>query len=162
MPSGKRKLNTGTPNFEKTCAIAKKYLRFGIRSAEELRAYLRARNISEKLIKSVALFFEQQSWINDAACAKISAENLARKGYPIGAIKQRLLDKQIREELIETALRPFEKTGDIAIARQLIQENPSHVKTSKMKLKLLSKLKRRGFDEDTIEKISADLGQPES
>lgn len=139
--------------------LAQRYLRFGVRSTAELRAYLTTRQLAEPLIDALLAKYVRDGVLDDRACAKLLATCLADQGYAWGAVREQLLAKGLDAELVDQTLEPLKAClDDAARARALVQtrlRGASRTDT-RVRARVARLLSQRGFDSDLIDRVLAD------
>ena len=139
---------------------AKRYtynlLRIRPRSEKELILRLRKKGFSEKTVNDVVSFLKKEELINDLEFAKEWVDSRLRttpKGKTL--LKEELAAKGISPSIIDKTLS--EKMQDEEkIAKDIAEEKLKALKglpQIKIKRKLFDYLRRRGFEEETVENI---------
>ena len=149
-------------SMDRAWSLAKRYLRTGTRSAQELRAYLRGREVPEPQVEPVVSRCARAGALNDRICAKLWATALADRGYAIQAIRDRLLAKGLSEAFATAALRSAGLGSDLARANAALRSRPrrSAASPAQAKRRAAGWLARRGFDQDVIEQALAGFDGP--
>ena len=160
-------MSSSKPDNEsrRVLALARRYLRFGTRSAAELRAYLAKRGASPKDIEPAVSVCSRAGLLDDAVCAKLWATTLADRGYAWEAIRGQLLSKGLEPPLIDRTLHPLQaRADDASRIRDLVDarlrdraRTDPHLRTRLARL-----LARRGFDADLIERVLVESFGPAS
>lgn len=137
-------------------ALARQYLRFGTRSTEQLRTYLRTRQVPEQRIQSIVADCTRLGLLDDRACATLWANTLAERGYAWVAIRQQLRANGLDAQLIEQVLSPLQACADDAQRARLLVHARSRRGAGtdrRHRNRLARLLSQRGFDADLIEQI---------
>lgn len=150
--------------------LARRYLRFGVRSIHELRAHLQASQVSDRTAASVIAACARQGLVDDRACAKLWAVKLADRGYAWAAVREQLLNKGLEPRVIAQVLAPLaSREPDAARARLLLEREmdrgrAARGRTSRRRLhaRWARLLARRGFEPDLIAQVFADSPEPVS
>jgi SOS response regulatory protein OraA/RecX len=151
---------------DRAARLAQRYLRYGTRSAAELRAYLKTRHVPDRLIERLISECSQKGLVDDRACAKLWATTLADRGYAWVAIHQQLVAKGLNERLITEIITPLQRRADDeARARAAVQDRLRGVPQARHPAqagRLAQLLSRRGFDSDLIVRVLAQtVGLPD-
>ena len=136
--------------------LAQRYLRFGTRSAAQLRAYLTSRHVSETVVAPILNACAQDGLIDDRAGAKLVAEALGDRGYAVSAIRAQLLDRGFHDHAIENALNAMQaRASDEQRARTVVAQalRRSSASTPRFRTAVASRLARRGFDPELIDRL---------
>ena len=134
--------------------LALKYLSFRARSVKEIHDYLQKKKYSEEDINEAIKQLIDLKFLNDDNFARQFTENRQRKGKSKKSIEFELrmkgVVKEQSEEILENANSDF-NTAITYIEKRLHQfERYDHEEKQK---KIISRLRSRGFDWDTISKI---------
>ena len=145
--------------------MASRYLRFGTRSTAQVRAYLAARQVPERLIGRLVVECSRAGRLDDRACAKLWATTLAERGYAQAAIRSQLAVKGLDAALIEQVLStPAARAPDDARARTMAEAllRGRSPRGPQLRRRLARRLASRGFDAELIDRVLADsLGPPD-
>lgn len=133
-------------------ALATRYARAQVRSAHEVLAYLKRHQVSPRLSAHIVATCHAQGLVNDRACARLWAEQWARRGWAWRAIRVKLQAKGLPEGAIEAAEARFGgEAAETLRAQQLIEQrgsaHPDH------RLRVARRLASRGFDAELIERL---------
>jgi len=132
-------------------ALATRYARARVRSAHEILAYLKRHRVSPRLCARILASCHTQGLVNDRACARLWAEEWARRGWSWSAIRGKLQAKGLAEEALEAAEEQLGgEAADTARAQQLIEQ---HRGTPPDRARTARKLAARGFDVELIERL---------
>jgi SOS response regulatory protein OraA/RecX len=129
-----------------------RYARGRVRSAHEVLAYLKRHQVSPRLLAHIVATCRAQGLVNDAACARLWAEEWARRGWAWGAIRGKLEAKGLPEEAIGTAEAQLGgEGGDRGRAQELIEQHGSA--HPEARARIARRLASRGFDPELIERL---------
>lgn len=141
---------TLVPPFDR----ALKYLGLRQRSIFEIRNYLARKEYSRKEIEKAVTKLIELKFLNDDDFARNFTESKQRKGKSKRAIEFELklkgIDKNMSDEIMEDAKSDF-KTAFEYIEKRMHQFE-RYEKDEKQK-KVISRLRSRGFDWNTISKV---------
>ena len=132
-------------------AVAR-YTRSGVRSAQEVYAYLRRRGCSETSAQEIVARCRLSRAVDDQACARLLADHWARKGYAASAIRNRLAVKGLAHDTIQTALQELD-SDDRERARAVVAQRTRAQTLPPPRDRLVRLLAARGFDADLIEQV---------
>lgn len=136
--------------------LAVRWLRRGVRSESEVLAYLRRRGCSAATASRVIAECRARGLLDDEACARLWADQWARRGYAWTAIREKLSVKGLPGPAIDrTGSRLGLASGDESRARQLVTSalpRAGHA-TPQQASRLARMLTSRGFDADVIERV---------
>jgi len=133
-------------------ALATRYARAQVRSAHEVLAYLKRHQVSPRLCARILATCHAHGLVNDRACARLWAEQWARRGWAWRAIRVKLQAKGLLDEAIEAAEKSLEgEAGDALRAQQLIEQYGSA--HSDYRMRVARRLAARGFEADLIERL---------
>ncbi|HWR02082.1 MAG TPA: recombination regulator RecX [Chlorobaculum sp.] len=126
----------------------------------ELEAKLKSRGFEPEAITKAVERLEQLRLIDDRAFAGSCMESMARR-KPEGRIKTiaRLKQKGLSEEIVEEMMGDYDQLKLCKTAAEKKMRSLSGTPEAKRK-KLLTFLKNRGFDWQTISQTLAQLGAP--
>ena len=135
-------------------ATARRYVRASVRSRHEVTIYLHRRGVSPEIASRAVAMLGTQDVLNDGVCARLWAEQWARRGYASAAIRLKLAAKGLDEETItQTLTQRRISVDDAARARALAaratRAGAHHLERTRVARRLAS----RGFDPDLIEQI---------
>lgn len=132
-------------------AAADRYVHVGVRSTEEVRAYLAARRVSPETAERWVREYERRGALNDRACARLWAEQWARQGYGWSVIHHRLTTKGLPPEAIDDAAkRVGHPSAELSRARALVARRArGRLAWSRLARTLAS----RGFEPELIEQV---------
>ena len=139
------------------CAI--RYAGRGVRSSHQVRAYLTRLGTASGAVARILTACRARGLVDDLACARLRADDLARRGYARAAIFAKLSGQGLAEQDIAAAARGL--GDDAARAREVAQ---THLRRSGRRAsragpqRVARVLASRGFDADLIEQILADSG----
>ena len=176
----------GDDDDARALVLAHRYLRYGVRSGEELRAHLRERGVNDSLIQSAVERCGREGLLDDRACATLWAVRLADQGYAASTIRERLLAKGLHATLLHGILASLHTASDADRARLLVRDRlrslDANLKTlaqdrseratrvegrrgarcdPRLRRRLARLLAQRGFDPDLIDQIlNESLGAP--
>ena len=136
-------------------AALPRYLRSSVRSTHEVVAYLRRRGLSPQRAARAVSEYQARGLLDDEACARLWAEEWARRGYAWAAIRTKLSLKGLDERTIERVARRLGMVGDDEARARLIASAylRRHAATQTSQRVLARRLASRGFDADLIEHI---------
>ncbi|MBI2885302.1 MAG: RecX family transcriptional regulator [Candidatus Omnitrophica bacterium] len=150
-----RRASGGSTDVQaRASALARRYLRFGVRSVAQVQTYLRAREVPPAVIEAVLVECRQRGWVDDRACAKLIAGRLAEQGYGVALIRARLAARELAPAAVEAALAPLASEGqELSRARAAAR---SRARTARAvapgeAARLARRLARRGFSPEIIE-----------
>ena len=130
-----------------------RYLGRGVRSRKGALAYLRQRGASPSLAAQLVEECSARRLLDDRACAALWAEHWARRGYAWMAIRQKLIDKGLDAEAIESAAQRLGTVADERErARSVVAEHALR-SSGRQRARLARTLASRGFDPDLIDQI---------
>ena len=150
--------------------LARRYLRFGVRSIHETRTHLQAAGIPARTIASVLVACARQDLVDDRACAKLWAARLADRGYAWGAVREQLLEKGLDPRVVTQVLAPLAaRDPDASRARLLLEREIDRARAARTRAsrrglhaRWARLLARRGFEPDLIDQVLADSPEPAS
>ena len=159
--AGTNELETDDSTALKIKTDALRLLSFRPRSVAELRKRLKLKRYPAPAVESVINTLTRQGLLDDEKFAALFAQS---KLYNTPVAKRQIeLDlkkKGLSGELIGAALAGLKDFDEKAAARELVFrrfQKMSGVSDEKKKSRLYAFLKRRGFDNDTIFSVLADL-----
>ena len=138
-------------------AAVLRYVRSGIRSTTEVRAYLRRRGLAGQAAEAVVAECRARGLLDDGAAARLWAEQWSRRGYAWSAIRLKLSAKGFDEQALAAAERIHgTREQDEARARQVVADRfrrrfprGQRVVQGRVARTLVS----RGFDSDVIDRV---------
>ncbi len=145
-----RKNSVPSSPFDK----ALKYLSFRSRSVKEMHDYLVKKEYQEEDINEAIKQLIELKFLNDDDFARLFTENRQRKGKSKKAIefelKMKGIGKDISQDVMEFAKNDY-KTAMEYISKRLKQFD--RFDPEEKQKKIISRLRSRGFDWDTISKV---------
>lgn len=139
---------------------ALRYVRTGVRSTRELRAFLTHRGLTRRAVDEIVGACRGRGLLDDRAGARLWVEHWARQGYGWSALQAKLSAKGFDEPAIRSVAASYGTTAeDVARARRLvasrIQRPAAHSQSavSPRQVRLARTLASRGFDADVIERV---------
>lgn len=134
-------------------ATAARLLRHRELGAERLEAELERRGVAPAQRREAVDALKRSGLVDDARLAAARAEQLAARGYGDEAIRWRLAQQGLGEDLVDEAVAALDP--ERSRARRIVELEGASLRT----LRLLA---RRGFSEETVESAGdvADLGGP--
>ena len=146
--------------FRSALTAARRYLRYGTRSTQQVRAHLAARGVPKALAESVIDACTRARQLDDQASVTLWVNHLADRGYAWSAIHQLLLTKGFDAQYVaETIQRMHASAPDLERARAVVRARASRgaaglrASTLRRRQQLARLLARRGFDSDLIERV---------
>lgn len=136
-------------------SAVRRYLRFGTHSIAEVRAYLKARHVSDSTSNTLLAECAQQGLVDDRISATLWASRLCEQGYAWTAIRDRLRAKGFDEPLINDVLQPLQRNADDATRARTLARARSRRRPPDGP-HLARWLAHRGFDSDLIDRVLAD------
>ncbi|QVK18708.1 RecX family transcriptional regulator [Mycoplasmatota bacterium] len=141
-------------NYSKIYAKTLNYIAFKMRTEEEVVTYLKKHDCSEPYLTEIIQKLKRLNYINDQLFSDLYVKNqfeMNKKGPQL--IKNELLKKQIKEELIKKSLQ--------YISKDMINDNIIHLICSydklnksksinKLKASILRSLLLKGYDYDIV------------
>lgn len=136
-----------------------RYLRAGTHSTQDVRAYLQRRGVSSSVISRVVAVCQARGVLDDRACARLLADQWARRGWAWAVIAAKLAERGVGEPGRAAAARAVGATGadDEARARELIAHTTRAGRTDAARRRSLRLLAARGFDDALIEQVVTEL-----
>lgn len=143
-------------------AAALRYARAGVRSSQEVRAYLTRREVPSSTIARVLTACGARGLLDDRACARLWVEHWMRRGYAVAAIRERLAVKGLDDQTINEVLHPVaHASSDATRAREVVARRLRGGADARQRSRLARTLASRGFDSDVIERVlGASVGHP--
>ena len=135
-------------------ALALRYVRAGVHSRHEVRTYLHRRGVAVETGSRAIAGLCARGLLDDRACARLWADQWARRGYASASIRIKLVAKGLDEETINhaiTQLRIF--LDDEARARELAARSARPRAGRRERTRVARRLASRGFDSDLIEQV---------
>ena len=147
MSSSKREAEPAPP------AAFTRYLRTGVRSAQEALTYLRRRGVPPP--RAAALVSDQQAYglVDDRAAARLWAGHWARHGFAAAVVRQKLADKRFDAHTITDAMHARCPPADDAARARLVAARYARLRVYRSPSRLARVLALRGFDPDVIEHV---------
>lgn len=153
--SSSRKVNNIA---EDTLAKAREYafllLKFRLRSEKEVYGRLKKKKFEEKVIKETLSFLKDKDFINDTPFAKSWIESRLRKPLGLRRIRQELVLKGIKKEIIDRQLEVVkENYPEDELVGRIAKEKLDKLKgiePQKAKKRIYSYLLRRGFSAQAV------------
>ena len=137
-------------------SLARRYVRFGARSVQDVRVYLRRRGISEASAQQVIAESLREGTLDDRVCAKLWAIRFGDDGFSWVAICEKLRDKGFEESLIYATVRPLQQDADDATrAATLVHHRYRGHRRPCSPHRVARWLASRGYGADLIERILA-------
>lgn len=135
-----------------------RYLRAGVRSTHEAAAFLERHGAPREEAGRLIRASLQRGVLDDAACARLWAEQWARQGYAASAIRLRLAAKGLPTLAIDEATRECADPAEEEQRARRVAAQPSRRGADRRTgARLARTLASRGFDNDVIERV---LGEP--
>lgn len=149
-------------NFKDALQSCFRYLAQRAHSRAELKTKLKRHGFDAAVIDETMERLEQLKLIDDLGFAKSAMEALARR-RPEGALKTRLRLKQkgVSDEIIDELQRSQDPAALCRAAAEKKMRSLSGTHEIKRK-KLLTFLRNRGFDWNTIQVALSEMGSPEN
>ena len=150
MPSSKR-----VDEFSSALSAAARYTHRGVRSANQVRAYLTQRKVSPAIAERVLAACRFRHLIDDHACARLWADHWARAGFAWSAIRGKLAVRGLDEHVIAQAASWLAHAADDeararAVAARVLQRGRAH---PQQRARVARTLESRGFDANLVERI---------
>lgn len=144
-------MSSSKPSSAHRPSAVGRYLRSGVRSVAEVRAFLGRWGLPAEDIDAVIADCRRQGALDDQAYARLAAEHWARQGYAGRAIRERLAAKGVAEALVAEAIARLTSEEDDAgrAARLLSQPRWRRAGPGRRARWLAA----RGFDEELIERV---------
>ena len=145
-------------------AAARRYVQAGVRSRHEVTIYLRRRGVTAETTNCTLATLGAHGLLDDRACARLWADQWARRVYAIAAIRVKLTAKGLNEETVNHAITQLRISLDDeararAVAAQYARPRTGRGERSRVARTLIS----RGFDADLIEQVlNESFGPPVS
>ncbi len=143
--------------FSKAKAIVYRFLKFRIRSEQEIITKLKDKAFDNAIIEPVIAFFKKAGLIDDAIFTK--AWIVSRLAKPIGVrrIRQELKEKGVADQIVNEQIAKLTSDYDELQAAQKLAQKRMKVyqkldKTTQQR-RLEGYLLRRGFSTETVYKI---------
>ena len=142
--------------------LVARYAGAGVRSTQDVRDYLARRGVASPLAERVIAACQAQGLLDDAACARLWAEQWARRGYAWAAIQVKLAVKGLDRQAIHAAARHLGGArGDAARARALLAHRSGRTErrgggaanAPGERARLARRLASRGFSPELIERV---------
>ena len=141
-------------NIASVLAAAARYTRTGVRSVNEVRAYLEGRKVPSPIAGRVIEELTARGFLDDRACARLWGEHWARRGYAWAAIRSKLSTKGLDERTIDEAAQHLGRPSqDDARARGVVAQRTHRSADRRERTRLARALASRGFDPDLIERV---------
>ena len=136
-------------------ALALRYVRAGVRSGHEVRTYLRRRGVAaETASRAVTALSTTRGVLDDRACARLWADQWARRGYASTAIRVKLSAKGLDDVTIDHAITQLQiSSDDDARAREVVARYARSDVGRQGRARMARTLASRGFDSDLIEQV---------
>ena len=98
-------MSSSKPESDLTRALARavRYVRTGVRSTHDVRSYLVRHGVSSEAAGEVVQTLRQRGGLNDETCARLWAEQWARRGYAWSVIRHKLEAKGLGPAAIHQA-----------------------------------------------------------
>lgn len=140
--------------LESSLKEAIRYASAGVRSRQDVRAYLERRGAPRQTITRVLETCSDRGLLDDRACARLWAAHWARRGYAQSAIAQRLSEKALHATTIEDAINEVVRDSDDETrARAVAAQRLGRRTFRPSRSRLARTLAARGFDPDVIERV---------
>ena len=127
-----------------------RYLRSGVRSTSEALAYLRRRGVSSSRAALLLADARRRGALDDRACARLWAEQWARRGWADAAIRAKLSAKGLPARAIEGAMTRMARAGEREAARA---QQVAAASRARQPGPLARALALRGFEPDVIDRL---------
>ena len=151
---GRKKSNIPPTPFDR----ALKYLSFRSRSVKEIHDYLIKKEYQEEDVNEAIKQLIELKFLNDDDFARLFTENRQRKGKSKKLISFELsmkgVSKETSQDVMEYAKNDY-KTAMEYISKRLKQFD--RYSPEEKQKKIISRLRSRGFDWDTISKVLKNL-----
>lgn len=128
------------------------YLRRGVRSVAEARAFLERANAPQAEIAATLDALKAEGLLDERACARLWADHWARALWSSGAIREKLLEKGIEPAAIEAAAARLGLDATDAERAEALAAQKRHARVSGTGLARV--LAARGFGAELIERIT--------
>ncbi|MBU1628099.1 recombination regulator RecX [bacterium] len=140
--------------FEQFYAMGLRYLTASIKTEFEVRKYLQRKKVPEFDIERIVIKLKNYCYIDDDEYTRIFTENKRMQNMSPFAVKYGLKQKGIESPKAEKIVKKIYKDfNEKKVARELVLAKAAKMtdKTPTKKLsKIMSFLKRKGFDRETI------------
>lgn len=149
-------MSSSKPESDAARALARatRYVRTGVRSTEDVRLHLRRQGLSPAIIEPIVARLCAQGLLDDRICARLWAEQWARRGYGWAAIRTKLVAKGLDEDALAEAQRRVEVPGaDAARARVVTARWRRPGGGRRERARLARTLASRGFDAELIDQV---------
>ncbi len=159
-------MSSSKPEHERSrlLRLVGRYTRGGVRSTQEVRAYLERRGVPSTAAARVIAEYQTLRILDDEAGARLWADQWARRGYAWDAIQARLSLKGFTEQAIERAAKRLGLAGDDEARARLIVATRLRRQDARPpnRWSLARTLTSRGFDADVIERVLSETFGPAS
>ena len=133
---------------------AVRYASAGVRSTRDVTIYLRRRGVAAGTINRAIAALRTRGLVDDDACARLWAEQWARRGYAADAIRAKLAAKGLNDVTIYHAFAQLRITADDDTrAREVAARFLRPATGGRKRARLARTLASRGFDSDQIEQV---------
>ena len=141
---------------ERLLASAIRYAGTGVRSGQQVRAYLQRAGAAVGTAERIVAACRVRGLVDDRACARLKAEHLARRGYAWAAIRVKLSAQGLTDGDIASAGRVLGTAADDAARARGVAASYRRRTPRPTAQRITRALASRGFDADLIEHIVAD------
>lgn len=148
-------------DIRKAYNMAIKYLARVMRTEHEVRTYLKEKDVDDPVIGEVIIKLYDYQFLNDEQYAISfvrTKKNTTDKGTVV--IKRELVEKGVKEQFIEQALKEYTLDEQIETAHSICEKEVAKNKSDSvliLKQKLEQKLIRKGYSFDIISKVTSNL-----
>ena len=138
-----------------------RYLSYRMRSTEEIRHYLRKKDVESIVIEEIIVKLQKENYLNDLAFAKAFVRdrmNQSTKGPLL--IANELEEKGVSAKIIEEAIKEYTYDAQFQTAlnwAQKQQKRKSSHAYRKRKAQLKSKLYQKGYSSDVINAVFEEI-----
>ena len=144
---------------ERALALARRHAQRGVRSAGEVRAYLKRLGVANGIVEQAVRACQVHGLLDDRVGARLWADHLARRGYAWALIRSRLLAKRFSSQAIQDAAGTYgtaeqeEQRARQVVRRLLVRAARDPQEARRVARRLVA----RGFELETIERMLADV-----
>lgn len=144
-------------NYYECYYKALKYIKIKLRTAKEIKKYLEKNNYSEKEINNSIEKLKQEGYLNEKIYANSYVrEQINLKNIGPLKIKKDLQNLEIKEEVIEEALKEYQEEIEYQKIEKIVKKEISLNKNKSnlmLKRKILMNLTEKGFHKEKIIEI---------
>ncbi len=131
-----------------------KYINLYPKTEKELRAKLMEKHYGEEEIEKTITYLKRKNYVNDELyCELYINSQLIKKGKPLYAVKQKLLQKWVDKTLVNKSLAQYKDEIDDWVSQTIEKLIQQRKKKGLEWFEIIQKLMMRGYSLELIKKV---------